>query len=67
MLPLYVPATSTVIADYFQRYTHPATDIVYGGTDYDDPAKLAEIGAVQLRGPAALQPSQLLKLQDSTG
>lgn len=49
MLPLYVPVTSTVIADYFQRYTHPVTEIVYGGTDYDNPVKLAEIGAVPLR------------------
>ena len=52
MLPLYVPATSTVIADYFQRYTHPVTEIVYGGTDYDSPVKLAEIGAVPLRALA---------------
>ena len=55
MLPLYVPATSTVIVEYFQRYTHPITDIVYGGTDFDNPVKLAEIGAVPLRAltPAA--------------
>ena len=44
----YVPATDTVIT-YGQRYIHPDTGIVYGGTDYQDPAKLAEIGAVPLR------------------
>ena len=49
MLPIYVPASNTAITDYFQRYNHPVTGEVYGGTDYDDPAKLAEIGAIQLR------------------
>lgn len=49
MLPIYVPATDTIIRDYGTRYTHPDTGIVYGSTDYDDPAKLAEIGAVALR------------------
>ena len=44
----YVPAAGTVIT-YGQRYIHPDTGIVYGGTDYSDPAKLAEIGAVPLR------------------
>jgi len=44
----YVPATDTVLT-YGQRYTHPDTGEVYGGTDYNDPAKLAEIGAVPLR------------------
>lgn len=46
---LYIPATDTVILDHYTRYTHPVTGIVYGKTDYDDPAKLAEIGAVPLR------------------
>ena len=59
MLPLYVPATSTVIVEYFQRYTHPITDIVYGGTDYDNPVKLAEVGAVPLR---ALTPAEGLEI-----
>jgi hypothetical protein len=49
MIPLFVPATSTVILDYVTRYIHPGTGIVYGGTDYDDAAKIAEIGAVALR------------------
>lgn len=49
MNPLYVPATDTVILDYVTRYTHPVTGEVYGGTDYDDPAKIAQIGAVSLR------------------
>jgi len=48
MNPLYIPATDTIIQDYSQRYIHPTTGIIYGGTDYDDAAKLAEIGAVPL-------------------
>ena len=46
---LYVPATNTVITDPTQRYIHPDTGEVYGGTDYDDVAKIAQIGAVPLR------------------
>lgn len=46
---LYVEATNTVIENSQQQYTHPVTGIVYGGTDYSDPAKLEEIGAVPLR------------------
>ena len=46
---LYIEATQTVITNATQRYIHPDTGIVYGGTDYSDPAKLAEIGAVPLR------------------
>lgn len=46
---LYIPSTDTVILDRYTRYTDPTTGIVYGKTDYDDPAKLAEIGAVPLR------------------
>jgi hypothetical protein len=37
-----------MILDYGHRYTHPVTGEVYGRTDYDDPAKLAEIGAFLL-------------------
>lgn len=59
MLPLYVPETSTVIADYVQRYTHPVTGEVYGGTDYDDAAKLGEIGAIPLR---VLTPTEGLEI-----
>jgi len=55
MLPIYVPASNTVITNYFQRYNHPVTGEVYGGADYDNGSKLAEIGAVPLRAltPAA--------------
>jgi len=44
---LYVESTKTVISSG-ERYVHPVTGEVYGGTDYQDPVKLAEIGAVQL-------------------
>jgi len=44
---LYVESTNTVISAG-ERYIHPVTGEVYGGTDYQDPVKLAEIGAVQL-------------------
>ncbi len=44
---LYVESTNTVISSG-ERYVHPVTGIVYGGTDYSDPTKLAEIGAVPL-------------------
>ena len=54
MPSLYVPATQTMILDYGHRYTHLESGEVYGRTDYDDPAKLAEIGAFPLtmQGPA---------------
>ena len=45
---LYIPSTQTIILSPSQRYTHPQTGEVYGGTDYDDPAKLAGIGAVPI-------------------
>lgn len=45
---LYIPSTNTVIWSAAQRYIHPQTGEVYGGTDYDDPAKCAEIGAVPI-------------------
>ena len=46
---LYVPSTNTAILAPAQRYIHPQTGEVYGGTDYADAAKIAEIGAVPLR------------------
>jgi len=46
MNPLYIPATNTIIRNYSHRYIHPTTGIVYGSGDYDNAAKLAEIGAV---------------------
>ena len=45
---LYIPATNTVILSQNQRYIHPTTNEVYGGTDYGNADKLAEIGAVPL-------------------
>jgi hypothetical protein len=45
---LYVPATDTIIWSATQRYSHPQTGEVYGGTDYDNADKLAEIGAVPI-------------------
>ena len=45
---LYIPATQTTILSPTQRYIHPTSGEVYGGTDYDDAAKLAEIGAEPL-------------------
>jgi hypothetical protein len=46
---LYIEATNTVITDPTQRYIHPDTGEVYGGADYGDAAKIAQIGAVPLR------------------
>lgn len=48
MNPLYIPATQTIILSPTRRYIHPTSGEVYGGTDYNDAAKLAEIGAVPL-------------------
>ena len=45
---LYIPATQTIIRSAGERYVHPQTGEIYGGTDYDDPTKLAEIGAVPI-------------------
>ena len=45
MNPLYVPTTQVIIRTSGERYVHPTTGEVYGGTDYDNPTKLAEIGA----------------------
>jgi hypothetical protein len=56
---LYIEATSTVITDPTQRYIHPVTGEVYGGADYSDPAKIAQIGAVPLR---VLAPTAGLKV-----
>ena len=52
MQPLYVPSTKTQIRDKKHRYVHPTTREVYGGTDYDNPEKLAEIGAIPLTDEA---------------
>ena len=46
---LYVAATDTAILAPAQKYIHPQTGEVYGGSDYADAAKIAEIGAVPLR------------------
>jgi hypothetical protein len=48
MEPLYIPSTDTMIHGPKHRYIHPTTGEVYGHTDYDDPKKLAEIGAIPL-------------------
>lgn len=53
MTPLYIPATQTIILSPTQRYVHPTSGEVYGGTDYSDAAKLAEIGAEPLTIEAA--------------
>ena len=45
MIPLYIPATDTIIRNASQRYIHPQTNEIYGGTNYDSADKLAEIGA----------------------
>ena len=49
MTPLYIAATDTIIRSEATRYVHPVTNEVYGRSDYSDPVKLAEIGAVSLR------------------
>ena len=49
---LYIAETKTEIRRKRDRYTHPETGEVYGGTDYLDPIKLAEMGAVSLRDEA---------------
>ena len=48
MTSLYIAASETIIRDPKHRYTHPTTGEVYGGTDYDDPTKCEEIGAIPL-------------------
>ena len=53
MNPLYIPATQTIILSPTQRYVHPTSGEVYGGTDYSDPIKCAEIGAEPLTIEAA--------------
>lgn len=55
MNPLYIASTNTILRSPRERYVHPITGETYGGTDYDNAAKLAEIGAVPLReeAPAA--------------
>lgn len=53
MQPLYVPTTKTEIRSKKHRYVHPTTGEVYGGTDYENPTKLAEIEAEPLRDEGA--------------
>jgi hypothetical protein len=48
MQPLYIAATDTIIRNASEKYVHPVTGEVYGRSDYENPAKLAEIGAVPL-------------------
>ena len=48
MQPLYICATDTIICDPAHRYVHPQTGEVYGGTDYANATKCAEIGAESL-------------------
>ena len=38
------------------RWTHPVTGEVYGGTDYDNPEKLSEMGAEPCDAPAVPTP-----------
>ena len=45
---IYIEPTGTVITSARQRYSHPDTGIIYGAGDYDNPAKLAEIGGIEL-------------------
>lgn len=49
MTPLYIAATDTIIRDPAHRYVHPTTGEVYGRSDWDNPQKRAEVGAVLLR------------------
>ena len=44
MNPIYIPATDTIIRSYSDRVV--VNGITYGGTDYDSPTKLTEMGAV---------------------
>ena len=48
MKPLYIPSTDTMIIGEKHRYINPTTGEVYGGTDYTNPQKLEEIGAIPL-------------------
>jgi hypothetical protein len=48
MIPIYIPDTQTIIRSPGERYIHPQTGEVYGGTDYDNPDKLTEIGAMPI-------------------
>jgi hypothetical protein len=50
---LYIPETQTIIRTAGERYSHPQTGEIYGGTDYSDPVKCAEIGAEPLTFEAA--------------
>jgi hypothetical protein len=53
MLPIYIPATGTIIRSYSERVV--VNGEVYGGTDYDNSFKLAEIGAVPITIEAATE------------
>ena len=44
MNPIYIPSLDTIIRSATQRVV--VNGVTYGGTDYDDAAKLAEMGAV---------------------
>jgi hypothetical protein len=54
---LYVPATQTIIKNR-ERYTHHVTGEVYGGADYDDAKKLAQIGAIPLTASDGTKPAK---------
>jgi hypothetical protein len=64
MTPLYISATNTIIRSVKERYIHPQTGEVYGNTDYADPKKLAEIGAIPLTEEGA--PHADADVQDGT-
>jgi hypothetical protein len=44
-IPFYASVTGQVIRDKATKVVHPTTGQVYGGTDFDDNAKCAQIGA----------------------
>lgn len=48
MLPLYIPATNTIVRNSSEKCIHPRTGEVYGGSDYSRPDKVAEFGGVPL-------------------
>jgi hypothetical protein len=49
MQAIYVVPTETTIRSKSERYVHPETGEVFGQGDYENPAKLEQIGAVFLR------------------
>ena len=59
MNPIYIPSLDTIIRVASQRVV--VNGITYGGTDYDDAAKLAEMGAVPVvdaDGDVPVSPAQ---------